>query len=257
MNRRSNQDGHGEALSDLASRLGYDFDNEDLLARAMTHRSYANEYRQIDHDNQRLEFLGDAVLGLVIAEALFRADEDAPEGALSSRLSELVCEGALVERATELELGDFVLLGRGEELTGGRSKESLLADAYEALLGALYLDGGFEVTRSLILGHFDEAIAQVTRGSTSSRKEAPGDFKSLLQREVQSRRPVRPEYQIIATTGPPHERHFVAQVTVEGREVGRGEGRSKKEAEQAAAAEAIARLDDEDGWLSSSPDHGQ
>lgn len=241
--------GEGEDLQQLESTIGYEFDDRALLARAMTHRSYANEHAGIDEDNQRLEFLGDAVLGTVIAEALFQEDSKASEGGLSSRLSELVCEAALVERAGELQLGDFLRLGRGEEMSGGRRKEGLLADAYEALLGAVFVDGGFEPVQRLILEHFEDAIQKVTAQRSGRSKSAAGDFKSLLQREVQSRRPLRPEYRVVDTSGPPHDRRFVAQVTVEGREVGRGVGRSKKEAEQGAAAEAVASLEHQEGAL--------
>ena len=249
----SEEAGGAQELVELEAILGYEFDDQALLARAMTHRSFANENRQINTDNQRLEFLGDAVLGLVIAEVLFRADDKAPEGALSSRLSELVCEAALVDRAYAIELGQFIRLGRGEELTGGREKEGVLADAYEAMLGAIFLDGGHDEARRVILEQFEALIDQVLGGGEVRGSKSPGDFKSLLQREVQSRRPVRPVYTIVDTSGPPHERQFVAQVLVDGHRVGLGEGRSKKEAEQAAAREALRRLETVDGdfqqWL--------
>lgn len=238
-----------EDLSALEEAIGYQFDNRQLLERAMTHRSYANEHRSVTEDNQRLEFLGDAVLGVVISGALFLADDEAPEGTLSSRLSELVCEGTLVDRAKALNLGQFLQLGRGEELTGGRHKDGLLADAYEALLGALFLDGGYEPVHRVIVEQFEVLIAGVSTGRECQQLEAPGDFKSLFQRQVQSERPVRPEYQIVETSGPPHQRRFVAQVSVEGTEVGRGEGASKKEAEQAAASKAVAALDACEGRL--------
>ncbi len=236
-------------LPELEERLQYQFEDRELLLRALIHRSYANEHRSISGDNQRLEFLGDAVLGAVVSESLFREDEEAPEGALSSRLSELVCEGALVERAQALELGEFIRLGRGEELTGGRRKDGLLADAFESLLGALFLDGGYEPARRVILEQYGDLIAEVSNGRERKQLEAPGDYKSLLQRKVQSARPVRPTYQIVETSGPPHERRFVAQVTVEGTEVGRGEGASKKQAEQSAACQAVAALDTHDEGL--------
>ncbi len=244
------QHGDYEALSELERKLDYEFADRSLLARAMTHRSYANEHRSIDDDNQRLEFLGDAVLGVVIAEALFRDDEQAPEGALSSRLSQLVCERALVRRATVLELGDYLRLGRGEEMTGGRTKEALLADAYEALLGAVFLDGGHDQVRQLILEQFDEMVDDVVSASEASDLgSSPRDYKSLLQRKVQQRRPVRPEYHIVETSGPPHDRVFVAEVRVDSQVVGSGEGTSKKEAEQSAAAQAVADLESPHGTL--------
>jgi ribonuclease III len=256
----SNPDGPGGAceLAELEAELGYQFDDQALLARAMTHRSYANENRQINTDNQRLEFLGDAVLGVVIAGVLFRADTEAPEGALSSRLSELVCESALVDRAHAIDLGRYIRLGRGEELTGGRQKEGVLADAYEAMLGAIYIDGGHDESQRVILEQFEGLIEEVLGGRSVRESKSPGDFKSLLQREVQSRRPVRPKYRIVETSGPPHERIFVAEVLIENERIGLGEGRSKKEAEQAAAREALRRIESVDGdlhqWLTDQRD---
>lgn len=241
--------GEHRELEELENALGYEFDDLKLLRSAVTHRSYANEHDGVTDDNQRLEFLGDAVLGVVIAEELYRRDEQAPEGVLSSRLSELVCEPALVDRAHSLELGDFLRLGRGEEMTGGRRKEALLADAYEAVLGAVFLDAGHDRTRQLILEQFKDAIDAVTDGRGGGDVEARGDYKSLLQRRVQSHRPIRPDYQIVETSGPPHDRRFVAEVIVDSTVVGRGEGRSKQEAEQAAAAEAVDDLRRETGKL--------
>ncbi len=236
-------------LAQLQSELDYQFQDPGLLRRAVTHRSYANEHRRIEEDNQRLEFLGDAVLGVVIAEAVFRGDEKAAEGDLSRRLSDLVCEPALVRRARQLELGEYLRLGRGEELTGGREKEGLVADAYEALLGAIFLDGGHEVVREIIERHFEEQLREVAGTVDPRRGNGHGDFKSLLQREVQKHRPERPEYEIVETSGPPHDRSFVAQVSVDGTAVGRGEGRSKKTAEQAAAHQAISGLESQKGAL--------
>lgn len=238
---RPNNGDHG-TLSDLQADLGYEFDDPALLRRALTHRSFANEHDEVTDDNQRLEFLGDAVLGVVVAEALFRRHPQAPEGKLSRRLAELVCEPSLVDRARGLRLGEYLRLGRGEEMTGGRAKEALLADAYEAVLGAVFLDSGHGRVRDLILEHFAEVLGEsaTTEGDEAG---APRDYKSLLQREVQSRRPIRPGYEIVETNGPPHDREFVAEVLVETTVVGRGNGSSKQEAEQAAAAEAVADLE--------------
>lgn len=248
--------GGAEDPASLEKAIGYEFADKELLVRAMTHRSFANENRQIKTDNQRLEFLGDAVLGLVVGEVLFRADEKAPEGALSSRLSELVCEAALVDRAQAIDLGSYVRLGRGEELTGGRQKEGVLADAYEAMLGAIHIDGGLGAARQMILEQFEDLVEAVLDGDTLGTSKSPGDFKSLLQREVQSRQPIRPRYRIVETSGPPHERQFVAEVLVDTTRLGLGQGRSKKEAEQAAAQVALERLagldDDLDEWLAES-----
>lgn len=253
-----------EELRALEEALGYVFEDRALLERALTHRSYANERRNIKYDNQRLEFLGDSVLGLVIAEALFLEDEKAPEGALSSQLSELVCETALVERAEAILLGDYLLLGRGEEQTGGRRKDALLGDAFEAVLGAIFLDGGHEAARQVILAHFEQAIEQVISQQGGAKAKSPRDFKSLLQRVVQSRHSVRPQYRIVEVLGPPHERVFTAEVMVKAHLLGQGEGTSKKAAEQAAAAQALEALESLEGdWesvesesVASRPDSG-
>lgn len=236
-----------EELAELQEALGYLFDDPSLLDRALTHRSFANERRNIKYDNQRLEFLGDSVLGVVIAEALFREDEKAPEGALSSQLSELVCEPALVERAETICLGDYLLLGRGEEQTGGRQKGALLADAFEAVLGAIFLDGGHQAARQVILAHFAKAIDEVINQESRHEPKSPQDFKSLLQRIIQRRQATRPEYRIVETLGPPHDRIFRAEVLVEDRILGEGEGKSKKAAEQQAAAQALELLEPLDG----------
>ncbi len=239
-----------DAVKDLQERLDYRFEEPGLLIRALTHRSYANEHDHTEEDNQRLEFLGDSVLGLVIAEVLFRRDEEAPEGMLSTRLSELVCESALVKQAKAIYLGEMLRLGRGEELTGGRQKPAVLADAYEAVLGAVYLDGGYEASRKMIEDQFSQMLEAVLSGKSARSVNASDDHKSALQREVQSRRPTRPVYEIIERSGPPHDRRFLAAVLVEEREVGRGKGRSKKEAEQAAAREAMAALEDSESQIS-------
>ncbi len=231
-----------EELARLESLIGYEFEDRALLQRALTHRSYANENPGVTRDNQRLEFLGDAVLGLVIAEALFREDEKAPEGALSNQLSELVCEPALMEVAESLDLGAYLRLGRGEEKTGGRDRSGTLADAYEAVLGAVYIDGGHEAATAVILSLQQDALEAVVSGRSRRAAKSPGDFKSLLQRKVQSERALRPEYRIADISGPPHLRQFTAEVLVEGEVLGVGEGTSKKAAEQKAAARAIARL---------------
>lgn len=253
--QRNGPVGREKDLHELEVAIEYEFDDRRLLERALTHRSFANEQPGFLRDNQRLEFLGDAVLGVVIAEALFLEDEKAPEGALSSQLSELVCEPALVERAQALDLGSFLRLGRGEELTGGRSKEGLLADAYEALLGAVFLDGGHQAAQEVILAQHAEAIEAVVSGEDGTLSKSPGDFKSLLQRKVQGQRPVRPNYRLAEVLGPPHERRFVSEVLVEEQVLGVGEGTSKKAAEQAAAAEAVAFLDARGGdWRSDDDD---
>ncbi len=229
---------HEEDLSALEAALGYEFISTELLERALTHRSFANEVDEVEHNNQRLEFLGDAVLGLVIAEAMFERFPGAEEGGLSSWLAALVNEKALRAVADRLRLGDFVRLGKGEMLSGGREKASVLADAYEAVLAAIYLDSGLEAVRGVILSLHRDAIAAFKPSAP------PEDHKSRLQRLVQSEGPFRPEYAIIAERGPAHARIFVAEVAVDGEVMGKGEGRSKKKAEQQAAHAALERFED-------------
>lgn len=230
---------HKEDVSELEVALGYRFADPGLLVRALTHRSFSNE-TNFEANNQRLEFLGDAVLGLVIADAVFRKFPDSEEGGLSSRLSSLVNETALAEVASHLELGSYMRLGKGERLSGGREKPSVLADAYEAVLAALYLDGGLEVARAAIERLHAHALDECEGAAP------PEDHKSRLQRLVQSEGPFRPDYAIIAERGPAHARMFVAEVAVDGDPLGQGEGRSKKEAEQQAARAALKRWEHRD-----------
>jgi ribonuclease-3 len=226
----------GPLLGELEARIGYTFDNRDLLTRAVTHRSFANEVSTEVSDNQRLEFLGDAVLGLVIATELFHRDREVDEGALSARQSQLVCEPALAEVARQLELGDYLRLGRGEALSGGRTKPSLLADAYEAVLAAVYLDGGAEAARAVISRLHSNAL------SGARETSAPNDFKSRLQTHVQSELNIQPRYEIIGESGPAHDKVFTARVVVDDEPLGQGEGGSKKSAEQEAARTALESL---------------
>ena len=221
-------------LGELENAIGHVFRDRSLLIRALTHRSFSNE-TEFDSNNQRLEFLGDAVLGLVIADSLFRKFPRSEEGALSSFLASLVNESALFEIARGLELGKYLRLGKGERLSGGRDKPSVLADAYEAVLAAVYLDGGLDAVRSVILLLHGEAIDGCEPAGL------PEDHKSRLQRLVQSEGPFRPEYVIIDERGPAHARVFEAEVSVDGTVLGQGEGRSKKEAEQQAAHAALMR----------------
>lgn len=224
------------SLTELEERLGYTFERRDLLERALTHRSFANEVSADVIDNQRLEFLGDAVLGLGIAAELFQRDTAVDEGALSARQSQLVCEPALAKIARRLSLGDYLRLGRGESLSGGRRKSSLLADAYEALLAAVYLDGGAEAAAAVIARVHADAL------SGASGTSAPSDYKSRLQTHIQSQMNIQPQYEIIGDTGPAHDKVFEARVVVGDESLGSGEGGSKKSAEQEAARKALESL---------------
>ncbi len=214
--------------------LGYRFADPELLQLALRHRSWCAENGNVA-PNERLEFLGDSVLGLVITDHLYRTYRDEPEGVLARRRAELVSTVMLAEVARGLELGPRIHLGRGEEATGGRNKPSILADALEALFGAVYLDGGLEVVAAFILELFRDRISDV------AAEEFTTDHKSRLQELAAQRYGELPVYEL-AGSGPEHAKTFTAEVTVDGSVAGTGEGRTKKEAEQHAAEVAYERL---------------
>ncbi len=220
----------------LEERLGHAFVDRDLFRLALAHRSWCSEQDDGDEpSNERLEFLGDAVLGLVVADHAYRSFPDLPEGELTDVRKAVVNAAALAEVAADLGLGSALLLGKGEDAAGGRTKQSILADALEALVGALYLDGGLAVARAFVLGLLGPRIDAVAAGA------ARHDAKTALQELGVQRHGVGPVYEI-AQEGPDHDRRFYATVTLAGEELGRGEGRSKKQAQQAAARVALARL---------------
>ncbi len=220
--------------SELPDRLGYSFDDPSVLQLALRHRSWCAENGGVD-SNERLEFLGDSVLGLVVTDELFRRYPDAPEGVLARRRSELVNTVMLAEVARELDLGCEVRLGKGEESTGGSEKASILADALEAVFGAIFLDGGPDAARDTIMTLFDERIDDVAAAEYTS------DHKSRLQELAAHRYGELPRY-TLSGAGPEHEKTFTAEVALDGDVMGVGVGRTKKEAEQHAAALAHARL---------------
>ncbi|MBI5525769.1 MAG: ribonuclease III [Deltaproteobacteria bacterium] len=218
--------------------LGYVFVDKAVLANALTHRSYVNEKGLDRNDsNERLEYLGDAVLNLAVSHELVHARPDAPEGDLSRLRASLVNEMALCEIASTLDLGEHIRLGRGEENTGGRLKPSILADALEAVVGAVYVDGGYQPALSLIRTHFSERIAAATAG------EPDRDFKTRVQELCQEIYKRAPEYRVVRESGPDHEKVFTVEAVINGDVLGRGTGRSKKEAAQQAAqaAESVLR----------------
>lgn len=219
----------------FAERLGHSFRDPALLERALTHRSWANE-RSSRETYERLEFLGDAVLGLITAEWLFARFGEAPEGELSRRKSYLVSEKVLAAEGRRLELGDALLLGVGEERSGGRDKPSLLADALEAVLGAVYLDGGPEAARKPI-------FRLLERASSSGPPFGLRDAKSRLQERTQALDRELPSYRLAGEEGPDHEKLFTVECRVGDRLVAVGQGGSKKLAEQRAAAAALAALE--------------
>jgi ribonuclease-3 len=218
--------------------LGYTFTDTGVLLRALTHPSFANEAGGCP-DNQRLEYLGDSVLNLSISTELFRRFPEWPEGRLSRTRSHLVCEPTLAELARKVGLGDHLRLGRGEATTGGRDKPSVLSDAFEAVLAALYLDGGFRAADQFILSTFDEEL------SLDPRTGHPTDFKTTLQELVQADSDLRPQYSIIDVDGPAHARIFTANVKVGDKLLGTGTGMNKKAAHQEAARIALEAIDAE------------
>ena len=220
-------------MTPLEERIEYKFRNSLLLAEALTHPSLGHEAQCYHFDYQRLEFLGDAVLQLIITEYLFSHFQAEAEGQLTKLRSRLVSRDALRTHAAALDLGRYILMGRGEEASGGRERTSTLADAFEALIGALYLDGGLEVAKNFILTQ--------TRGDLAKLAEEPVDFnpKGDLQELLQSISPRSPGYELVSQSGPEHEKTFVSEVVWEGIVLGQGNGRSKKQAETAAALEAL------------------
>jgi ribonuclease-3 len=222
--------------SELEDALGLRFEDEDLRTAALTHRSFAFE-RGLDVTNERLEFLGDAVLGLVVTDMAFRDFPELPEGDLAKLRAAIVNMSALADVARDLGLGEHVLLGKGEEMSGGREKSSILADVLEAVIGAIYLDRGLEAARALIGDRFRPRIMAYARG------EGGRDYKTILQELTSADLHELPDYRI-AERGPDHQKEFTATVFLGGKPLGRGSGRSKKEAEQRAAHEAYIRLSD-------------
>lgn len=238
MARRSRLIDEEVARASVAEALGHRFRDTARLRDALTHRSFANERPDVaPNDNERLEFLGDAVAGLVVSSLLWERFPDASEGELTRRRADVVCESALADLAGELGIGDALRLGKGEEKSGGREKPRLLASALEACLGAVFVDGGpgvaIECTRRLFADRLDEA--------------PPGasDYKSRVQELAQASGLGTPRYQVRDTEGPDHERTFHVAILVGGETLGVGQGRSKLEAEQAAAQAALDRLTDE------------
>lgn len=222
----------------LQESLSYSFRNDALLAEAMTHRSYANESHSDElPDNERLEFLGDAVLDLIISQYLMESLPDSHEGDLTRIRAEVVALPCLARLARSLDIGSALLLGRGEENSGGRDKSSLLADALEALFGAIFTDGGFEAAQSTIMPLFVPLLRQASIDDGQ-------DFKSRLQELMQSTHRELPVYTLIETTGPAHERLYRVDVIIDGNVYGSGQGRTKKSAEQAAAQATLLLLDE-------------
>jgi ribonuclease III len=223
-------------LKQLQQTVGIIFRKPELLKQAFTHSSYVNEHRIAGHrDNERLEFLGDAVLELTVSEFLYFMYPERTEGELTKLRASIVCEPSLVTFAEHLEFGAYVFLGKGEELTGGRTRPALLADVFEAFIGALYLDQGIEAAKKFLKRFVFTQIS-------SEGKLLVIDYKTQLQEHTQHHNLGTLEYRIVDERGPAHEREFIAEVHMDGQLLGQGAGRSKKEAEQQAASQALAKL---------------
>jgi ribonuclease III len=225
--------------AELQTRLAYNFCDEKLLALALTHPSIAHESGVASEHNQRLEFLGDAVLQLVLTQKLYEQFPAFDEGPLTKARAKLVNRDTLAEHARALGLGAQLILSRGEEMHGGRERPGALADAFEALLGAIFLDGGFDSARKFILREFTDDFGEL--GEPSGIENPKGELQELLQ----SRSPDAPEYQTVSATGPDHDRVFECIVQHEGVELARGSGKSKKAAESEAALAALKKLREE------------
>lgn len=223
-------------LKEIEEHLGVYFNNPTLLKTALTHSSFANQFKDAEY-NERLEFLGDAVLQLCITEYLFNNYKDKSEGELTKIRSLIVCENSLFEIAKKLKLGQYIRMSKGEELTGGRERTSIQADAVEAIIAAVYLDKGIGFVRDFILLHFQDII------NKAINNEIILDFKTKLQEFLQKDGEVLIRYELTKHEGPPHRRKFFTNVMIDNKVMGEGCGYSKKEAEQNAAKEALTKLD--------------
>lgn len=230
-------------LTELSRQLGIDLKNLSLLDTALTHTSYANESlrRSVSH-NERLEYLGDAVLELAMSDYLYKHYPNLSEGDLTKARASVVCEETLSCRAAEIRLGEHLLLGNGERASGGDKRPSILADTFEAVIGAIYLDQGWETARNYIFSQLETHLKEIRAGQQRH------DFKTILQEMIQRRPGRHVLYELLAADGPDHAKTFTVRVSVNGTPLGAGQGRSKKEAEQAAAKEALGQLKQEENY---------
>lgn len=222
-------------MKDLQQIIGYQFRQEKYLSNALTHSSYANEVKRNLQSNERQEFLGDAVLSIIVSDYLYRHYSHLPEGELTKLRASLVCEKALCQFAGQIGLGAYLMLGKGEENTGGRERPSILADAFEALIAAIYLDGGMEPATRFVMGFVQDVIEDHGRVTFK-------DYKTMLQEIIQQNPEEHVSYVLAEESGPDHDKHFVVEVRLNSNVIGRGEGRSKKNAEQMAAREALVLM---------------
>ena len=222
-------------IKDLENAIGYRFRNISLLQNALTHSSYANERGHNSLlSNERLEFLGDSILGMLVADHLYRNFPDRPEGELTKMRADMVCEQALAQIAHRIGLGEHLLLGKGEEQGGGRSRNSILADAVESIIAACYLDGGMDAARQFVKTF---VLTQVSTAPVHNK-----DYKTVLQERVQQKKNQTIVYTLVGESGPDHDKHFEVELSINGQVIGRGVGSSKKRAEQDAARDALSNM---------------
>lgn len=221
-------------MSVIEDKLGYRYNDVRLLENALTHSSYANENKK--NNNERLEFLGDSVLSVIISDYIFKRMKDVDEGDLSKFRATLVCEQSLAEVAKKISLSEFILLGHGEEMTGGRKRPSIISDAFEAVLASIYLDSDLETARKWLLPLMQEQIEEVLAGRKYS------DYKTMLQEKMQKGSTGKVTYRTVAELGEDHNKVFMVEVMIDGKVVNKGKGKSKKDAEQQAAQAALSAM---------------
>lgn len=219
-------------MTELELKIGYEFKDTSLLNTALTHSSFSNEMGKSVQCNERLEFLGDSVLSLIVTNYIFLNFSQFPEGDLTQLRASLVCEKTLYKFAKVINLGAFIKLSRGEKHGGGADRPSILSDAFEALIAAIFLDGGYDKAKDFVMYFIEPEVKNI-------KKKPVKDFKTTLQEIVQKNPGERLEYRMVSESGPDHDKHFVAEVLLNSNTIGRGGGRSKKEAEQQAAREAL------------------
>lgn len=225
-------DFYNERLDEFEKKIAYKFKDRALLFNALTHSSYANESKHRFKSNERLEFLGDSVLSIIVSEHIFEEYTDLPEGELSKTRATLVCEKSLANFAKEIDLGDYILLGKGEQQNGGRERPSIVSDAFEAVIAAIYLDGGFEAARRHIMRFLPTNVREAVA-------KAYDDYKTVLQEIIQMNPEETVEYKLVSESGPAHSKLFTVQVMLNSNVIGTGTASSKKHAEQLAAREAL------------------
>lgn len=222
-------------MNSLEQKIGYTFKNKRLLQRALSHSSYANENKSIGGSNERLEFLGDAVLSIVVSDAIFKDYTNLPEGELTRIRASLVCEKSLFLFAKSIDLGSYLKLGKGEKINGGQTRPSILSDAFEAVIAAIYLDGGIDAATEFVMKFVRPELDCHDGGIFK-------DFKTKLQEIIQQNPEEHLEYRLVSESGPDHDKRFTVEVCLNSNVIGKGTGHSKKQAEQLAAKEAITLM---------------